>query len=184
MEILTPVETQPSMTRSDLDHNEYNAYYKNYVELLQADVELLEALQSGLDQSVAFYAALPREKWQHRYASGKWTILEILQHVMDTERIFAYRALCIGRGDQTALPGFEQDDYILPSRANERDLHDMLEEYKAIRKSTLSLFKSLDGESLASKGMASGSGLSARAAGFIICGHDLHHANVIQKYYL
>ena len=172
------------MTREDLDHNEYNAYYKNYIELLEKDVSLVEALEQGLKKSLSFYKALPQEKWQYAYASGKWTILETLQHVMDTERIFSYRALCIGRGDQTPFPGFEQDDYVLPSKANSRDLTDMLEEYKAIRKSTISLFKSMGEEALTAKGMASGSGLSARAAGFIICGHDLHHANIIQERYV
>ncbi|PHR98219.1 MAG: damage-inducible protein DinB [Leeuwenhoekiella sp.] len=172
------------MTREDLDHNEYNAYYKNYIELLQKDASLIKALENGLKKSLSFYKVIPQEKWQYAYASGKWTILEILQHVMDTERIFAYRALCIGRGDQTPFPGFEQDDYVLPSKANSRDLTDMLEEYTAIRKSSISLFKSLSEEALTTKGMASGSGLSARAAGFIICGHDLHHANIIQERYL
>ena len=172
------------MTREDLDHNEYNAYYRNYIELLQPDINLTGALETGLVKSLSFYSAIPKQKWNYAYASGKWTILEILQHVMDTERIFAYRALCIGRGDQTPLPGFEQDDYVLPSNANARDLANMLEEYEAIRKATLSLFKSLSDEALLTKGMASGSGLSARAAGFIICGHDQHHANVIQERYL
>ncbi len=172
------------MTREDLDHNEFNAYYKNYIELLQPDVSLIDALQSGLEKSLEFYADIPKEKWGYAYASCKWTILESLQHVMDTERIFAYRALCIGRGDQTPLPGFDQDNYILPSRANIRDLHQMLREYKAIRLSTQTLFESFDDEALKSKGIASGSGLSARAAGFIICGHDLHHANIIQQRYL
>jgi len=184
LEILTPVETQHKMTRQDLDHNEFNAYYKNYIELLSKDVSLTDALETGLEKSMAFYKGIPKEKLQYAYVSGKWTILEILQHVMDTERIFAYRALCIGRGDQTPLPGFEQDDYVLPSKANTRDFVGMLEEYDTIRQASISLFKSLSDDALTTKGMASGSGLSARAAGFIICGHDLHHANIIQERYL
>ena len=172
------------LTRQDLDHNEYNAYYKNYIELVNPDIDLYEALDVGLENTLKFYGEIPQDKWCYAYASGKWTILEVLQHVIDTERIFAYRALCIGRGDQTPLPGFEQDDYILPAQANARSLIKMLEEFEAVRSATLYLFKSFGEKALAHKGMASDSNLTARAAGFIICGHDMHHANIVQQRYL
>ena len=111
------------MTRiKDLDHSEFNAFYRNYIELVKPDQELLEALKDGKEKSLSFYAEIPEDKWRFAYQSGKWTILEVLQHVIDTERIFCYRALRIGRGDKTPLPGFEQDDYITPSRANEKNM--------------------------------------------------------------
>ncbi len=171
-------------TVKDLDHSEFNAFYRNYVELVKPDQELLESLKDGKDKSLSFYAEIPEDKWRFAYQSGKWTILEVLQHVIDTERIFCYRALRIGRGDKTPLPGFEQDDYITPSRANQRQMHELLDEYALVRDCTISLFKHFDEEALAFKGTASDATLTTRAAGFIICGHEIHHANVIQSKYL
>jgi len=173
------------MTRiKDLDHSEFNAFYRNYVELVKPDQELLEALKDGKKKSLSFYSEIPEDKWRFAYQSGKWTILEVLQHVIDTERIFCYRALRIGRGDKTPLPGFEQDDYITPSRANEKNMHTMLEEYSLVRDCTINLFQSFNEEALLNKGTSSDASLTARASGFIICGHEIHHANIIQSNYL
>jgi len=171
-------------TVKDLDHSEFNAFYRNYVELVKPDQELLEALKDGKDKSLSFYAEIPEDKWRFAYQPGKWTILEVLQHVIDTERIFCYRALRIGRGDKTPLPGFEQDDYITPSRANEKNMHKMLEEYSLVRDCTINLFQSFNEEALLNKGTSSDASLTARASGFIICGHEIHHANIIQSNYL
>lgn len=172
------------MTLKDLDHGEYNAFYRNYIELVRNDRPLLDALVKGKEKNVAFYKDIPEQKWHYAYESGKWSILEVLQHIIDTERIFSYRALRIGRGDKTPLAGFEQDDYIKPSRANERSMHDLIEEYSLVRDCTINLFKGFDDEALANTGTSSDAALSARAAGFIICGHEVHHANIISARYL
>lgn len=172
------------MTIKDLDHSEYNAFYRNYVELVRNDVHLLDALRNGKQKNVSFYNEIPEEKWHYAYESGKWTILEVLQHVIDTERIFSYRALRIGRGDKTPLAGFEQDDYIKPSQANERSMQELVEEYSLVRDCTINLFKGFNDEALANTGTSSDAALSTRAAGFIICGHEVHHANIIYTRYL
>ncbi|MFI8379704.1 DinB family protein [Leeuwenhoekiella sp. NPDC079379] len=127
---------------------------------------------------------MPEDKWLYAYDSRKWTVLESLLHVIDTERIFTYRALRIGRGDKTPLAGFEQDDYIKPSGANLRSMTSLIEEYNQVRSCTINLFKNLSAEALLEIGTASNSTLSARAAGFIICGHEIHHAYIIKTRYL
>lgn len=172
------------MILKDLDHSEYNAFYRNYIELVRNDMHLLDALVNGKAKNVTFYNEIPEEKWHFAYESGKWTILEVLQHIIDTERIFSYRALRIGRGDKTPLAGFEQDDYIKPSRAHERSMPDLVEEYSLVRDCTVNLFKGFNEEALAQAGTSSDATLSTRAAGFIICGHEVHHANIISTRYL
>ncbi|RXG23482.1 DinB family protein [Leeuwenhoekiella aequorea] len=172
------------MKFTDLNHSEYNPYYSNYISLVSPEIDLIDALEEGKDICLSFYRSIKEEKWTYSYDSGKWTILESLLHVIDTERIFAYRALRIARGDKTPLTGFEQDDYIKPSAANERSMESLLEEYKIVRESSILLFKSFSNEALLHIGSASDSALSARAAGFIICGHEIHHGNIIKTRYL
>lgn len=118
------------------------------------------------------------------YAQGKWTIAEVLIHLMDTERIFQYRALRFARNDKTELQGFDQDSYVPESQAPNRSRNDILEEFIAIRKSSIALFASLNDEMLLRSGLASGAKMSVRALGFVICGHQVHHFNILQERYL
>lgn len=118
------------------------------------------------------------------YAQGKWTIAEVLIHLMDTERIFQYRALRFARNDKTELQGFDQDSYVPESQAPNRNRNDILEEFIAIRKSSIALFASLNDEMLLRSGLASGAKMSVRALGFVICGHQIHHFNILQERYL
>ncbi len=171
------------MTANDLQPNEYNVYYQTYISKV-GEVELLEGLESNCETILAFFRSIPDYKLEYHYAEGKWNIKEILQHIIDTERIFAYRALRIARMDPTPLPGFDQDNYVLPSKASSRSFKGLLAEYKAVRKATLELFKSFDDEMLSAIGTASNSRLSTRAAGFIIVGHENHHVEVIKERYL
>lgn len=172
------------MVRTSLTHEEFGPYYSRYIDLVGENLSLIEALQTGKEKTIKFYQAIAEEKLTYSYDTGKWTVLEILQHLIDTERIFAYRALCIARNDKTELPGFEQDDYVKPSQANERTVASLIEEYSILRDSTIAFFKSLNNTSLKQIGVASVNPLSARAAGFIIAGHEIHHANVIETRYL
>tara|TARA_R110002020_G_scaffold316360_5_gene531432 strand:- start:710 stop:1228 length:519 start_codon:yes stop_codon:yes gene_type:complete len=172
------------MRRTDLKSEEFNPYYSTYIKLVDGDKDLIEALEYGKEKTQAYFESIPSEKWKYAYAEGKWSLLEVLQHIIDTERIFSYRALCIARNDKTEFPGFEQDDYVKPSNANNRTMEDLLLEYNAVRKSSILLFKGLDEESLTRIGKASSSPISARAAGFIIAGHEIHHANIITERYL
>jgi hypothetical protein len=128
--------------------------------------------------------AVPEEKLSYRYAEGKWTIKEIMAHLIDDERIYAYRALRFARNDQTELPGFDQDDYAIESAANERSLDDLLEEFAAVRRSTIALFNSFDERVWTRSGVASGNVMSVRAAAYHIAGHELRHLNIIKERYL
>jgi hypothetical protein len=127
---------------------------------------------------------VPEEKLSYRYAEGKWTIKEIMAHLIDDERIYAYRALRFARNDQTELPGFDQDDYAIESAANERSLDDLLEEFAAVRRSTIALFNSFDERVWTRSGVASGNVMSVRAAAYHIAGHELRHLNIIKERYL
>lgn len=170
------------MTNADLNPKEFNAYYSTYINKTDG-LLLREGLKSSGEKTIAFLKTIPLDKLEYRYAEGKWTIKEIIQHLMDAERIFAYRALRIARKDKTPLPGFEQDDYVIPSQANKRSIEDLLNEFKAIKLATVTLFDSFSDEMLLSLGTASNSPISVRAIGFIIMGHEIHHCNVIKERY-
>lgn len=163
---------------------EYAPYTIMYIGLLPDDGLVLKHLQDNLQATKNLILSLPAEKLVHRYAAGKWTIKEILVHISDDERIYAYRALRFARNDKTELPGFEQDDYARYSGANARDLDDILEELTAVRKATISLFNSFDNEALTRAGVANGNIMSVRAAAYHIAGHELHHINIIKERYL
>lgn len=132
----------------------------------------------------AFLQDIPEEKWSYRYAEGKWTIAELVLHLVDAERIFAYRALRIARKDQTPLPGFEENDYVIHSKASSRSKDSLMKELKAVQEATRLLFESFDEEQLECSGTASGGTTYVRGIGFIIIGHGLHHRNILRERYL
>ena len=171
------------MTKNDLNASEYNPYYGTYIDKT-GNLSLKDGLITSGEKTLSFLNSLPKDKLEFRYAEGKWTIKEIILHLMDAERVFSYRALRIARHDKTPLPGFEQDDYIVPSQANKRSLDDLINEYKAIRLSTVALFNSFSDDMLVQLGTASNSPVSVRAIGFIIMGHEIHHCEVIKERYL
>ena len=172
------------MKISDLSASEYNPYYKTYIDKVSSSGTLEGNLIRGGEQIVEFFRGIPIDSLEFRYAEGKWTIKEVFQHIIDTERVFAHRCFRIARHDSTPLAGFEQDDYIIPSKANLKPINDLLEEYQAVRKNTTMLIKSLSNEDLEFIGSANGGNLSARAAIFIILGHEIHHVNVVRERYL
>lgn len=171
------------MKPADLTPAEVPAYYRPYIEKVP-DLPLLEALAFSQQQVREVMTPLNEDQLAYRYEEDKWTIKEIVQHLMDAERVFNYRAMRFARADQTELPGFEQDDYILPSRANLRAIQDILAEFDAQRLSTLALFGSFSAEMLPRTGIASGVVVSVQAIGYITAGHDLHHIQIIQERYL
>jgi hypothetical protein len=170
------------MTKVDLKPSEFNPYYGKYIR--KTSGLSLDSLKSSGEKTISFFKSIPSNKLEYRYADGKWTIKEVIQHLMDAERIFTYRALRIARKDKTPLPGFEQDDYVLPSQANKRSIENLIIEYKAIKAATVTLFDSFSDEMLMELGTASNSPISVRAIGFIIMGHDIHHCEVIKERYL
>lgn len=163
--------------------SEYPAYYKSYVEAAQTE-DLLAGLEASRDYIASFMQELSEEKLNYRYQPGKWSIKEVLVHLIDSERIFTYRALRFARQDKTELPGFEQDDYIVPSKAKDRALSSILAEYAAVRQATIELFKSFDEEMINQTGTANKNPVTVRALGYITLGHEIHHLNIIKQRYL
>ncbi len=163
---------------------EYPFYASMYIDLLPDDGLLLKHLKDNLNQVKALISAFPEEKWSYRYAPDKWTIKEVLVHIIDDERIYAYRALCFARNEKTALPGFEQDEYVLYSNANERSIGNIMEEYEAVRFATIALFNGFDQTALLRQGVANKNKATVRALGYHIAGHELHHINLIKEKYL
>lgn len=172
------------MKISQLQPNEYSQFYANYVALVSDEYSLLEELEISVHRLVKFVREIPMDKFDYRYAEGKWTIKDILQHLIDAERVFAYRALCFARNDKTELPGFEEDDYVIEANANKRSIQDLLTELLIVRQSSLALFKSFNDEQLMRIGTASNNPMSVRALGFIIIGHQNHHQRVFEERYL
>lgn len=172
------------MLVSDLSTNEYSLYQTTYINAFDSNKTLLDGLKEGLSQLVNFVKNIPAEKLEYRYEEGKWTIKDILLHIIDTERIFTYRGLRISRGDKTPLPGFEQDEYVPLAFANSRSIESLLEEYENVRKATISFFESLNEDQLLFLGTSSDNSISVRAIGYIITGHQNHHLKVISERYL
>lgn len=163
--------------------DEYGGYMRNYVQQALTD-NLIEGLTASYLYVTSLVQALPEEQLLFRYAPGKWSIKEMLVHMMDTERIFTYRALRFARQDKTELPGFDENAYILPSKADYRDINAIIAEYTSVRTATIELYKSFDEEALGQKGTGSGLEVSVRALGYVILGHEVHHQKVIRERYL
>ena len=163
---------------------EYAPYTIMYIGLLPDDGLILEHLRNNLENTVRFIRLLPKGKLTTRHVEGEWTIKEILVHIIDDERIYCYRALRFARNDKTELPGFEQDEYVPYSGANNRELEAIIEEFISVRNATITFFESLDEEALIRKGVGSGNIMSVRAAAYHIAGHELHHINSIKENYL
>lgn len=171
------------MKRIDVPENEYSKFNATYIQAA-GDEDLYEDLEISLHAFIRFVQDIPMDKFDYRYADGKWTIKEIIQHIIDTERVFSYRALRISRNDKTPLPGFDENEFALNTNANDRHLQSLLTELSIVRQGTLALFKSFSEEQLKRIGIASDNQISVRAIGFIIIGHQKHHQTVFQEKYL
>lgn len=172
------------MISADLKPSEYNSYYSIYIDKAPKNHNLIEGLNDGLNKVSDFFKSIPKEKLEYSYAEGKWTIKEVFQHIIDTERIFMYRCFRIGRHDETPLMGYEQDDYVAPSQANKKSMESLLEEYELVRKNFIVLIKGFNDDDLKFIGEASENSVSARANAFIILGHEIWHMDVIKRLYL
>ncbi|QWX85359.1 DinB family protein [Cellulophaga sp. HaHaR_3_176] len=170
------------MKLSQLNTSDYNQFYQTYISTLE-EVTILEALYSGKEELEKYIKTVPNNKWTFAYAEGKWTLAEVLLHLIDTERVFQYRALCISRGDDSKFPGFDQDIYVADSKANNRTKESLLNEFLAVRNSTIALFESYDNNDLQKWGVASNSRLSVGASGFILSGHLKHHLKILNERY-
>jgi hypothetical protein len=159
------------------------SFYHKYIQLVPP-VSLKDALELYRTTLLPFVAAIPEEKWTHSYAPGKWTIKESVQHMIDTERIFAYRALAFARQDKAQLPGFDENAYTPASKANRRTSAELVAELELVHKSTVALFESFDAEMLAATGVANGNAIYVEGIGYIIVGHALHHLALFKERYL
>jgi len=164
--------------------DEYAPYAALYVDLVPDDGRILQHLSDNFIAIQQIVATLSEAQLLHRYAPGKWTIKEVLVHMVDDERIYAYRAMCFARGEQQSLPGFEQEDYAANSGANERSMESIIEEYEALRRSTIALFSSFSDEALARWGNANGYMCTVRGLLYHLAGHELHHLKTIREKYL
>lgn len=162
---------------------EYAPYAIMYIDLVDENKSILSQLQENLESTGDLIQSYSNEQLSTACVPGEWTIKEILTHIMDTERIFCYRALCISRNDQTDLPGYDQDDYIANIEGNKQDIDRLLEEYAAMRQATITFFENMDEKMLTRCGKANNNPLSVRAAAWIIAGHELHHINSIPENY-
>lgn len=169
------------MSRPDLSR--VAPFYHNYIKQVPHS-DLIRALKELGNAFIQQMETLPLNKQDFAYAEGKWTMKEVFQHVIDTERILTYRALCIARKEAQSLPGFEENDYAANSKAGSREWDDMIEEFRAVRQASGYLFASFDEEQLENSGTANNSPLYVRGLGFIVAGHCQHHLNVVKERYL
>ncbi len=163
--------------------NEHPPYYTYYINLVKSD-HGVKALESQIIEMQQFIGSVPVEMEEFRYAEGKWTIKEVLGHICDTERILGYRALCIARGEQIALPGYDENQYVVNGLFDKRSLYDLAHEFSIVRESNIALFKNFDETILNKMGTANNNKMSVRAILFMIAGHEKHHINVIKDRYL
>ena len=163
--------------------SEYAPDYQGYVNQVSEN-EILPVLRAQMDDLDVLLDRVAPEKETYRYAEGKWSIREIVGHLIDGERVFGYRAFCIGRGEKQNLPGFDQDDYMLTAPYDHIELEDLLSELRLIRLGNLAMFRTFDEESWSRVGTANGNEITTRALAFIMAGHLRHHMNVLRERYL
>jgi len=165
------------------EENEYPPSGKIYVSQVDSD-DVVQVLTEQIGVTATLLRSLGNEEAMTSYAPGKWTVKQVVGHMSDAERIFAYRVLRIARGDTTPLPGFEQNEYVPNAGSNERTLRDLLQEFATVRESTLTLVRGLPDEAWDRFGTASGSTVSVRGVVFMIAGHERHHHKLLQERYL
>ena len=157
-------------------------YFKTHIRKVTG-VDFLTALSNSLAKNLAKLQTLTEDQWNYQYATDKWTVKEVLMHILDVERVFAYRALRISRNDKLPMQSFEHNDYVSYYEVGNRSAASLLEEYELLRRSTISMFKNMSNEMLDRMGTASGGSFSALALGFMIAGHEIHHWNILEERY-
>ena len=166
-----------------LDLTKVPEYYHKYTNQV-SETDLMKSFKNETPAFIKFLESIPSSKHDHRYAEGKWTIKEVLQHIIDAERVFTYRALRFARKDPTPLPGFDENIFATNAKADKRNWNDMVEEFKSVRRSTEQLFASFDDEQLNAVGTASNASNYVLGFGYIIIGQSLHHMRIIKERYL
>ena len=162
---------------------DYAPFYHSYVERVEGE-NILDILKKNKEDGLALLQSLSHDQWSYRYEEGKWAIAEVVLHIIDAERVFAYRAMRISRGDQTPLPGFDQDFYVPNSAALSRTPTSLIEEYEAVKNASIQLFQGLTQEMWSNSGTASDNPVSVLALAYIMVGHDMHHMKIMRERYL
>jgi hypothetical protein len=162
---------------------DYNEYYQSYINLVTGDDIFKELYDTNLLVSNTLNM-FPQSRGDYSYAEGKWTLKEVIGHMMDTDRIFAYRALSIARGEKQPLPGFDQNQYVITGKFNNRPLFDLAYEYRLVRETNLQMFRGFDSSVLQNRGTASGFEVTVLALMYMIAGHEKHHLKVLKEKYL
>ena len=165
------------------DKSEYPDYCEGYVSKVPAG-DIVTVLGAQLEESLALFRSIPETRGSYRYAEGKWSVKEAIGHITDGERILAYRALRFARGDTTPLAGYEQDDYVLGGGFDRRSLKDLINEFETVRRATISLFSSFDGEAWSRRGVANKNEMSVRGVAYVLAGHERHHVEILRNRYL
>jgi uncharacterized damage-inducible protein DinB len=172
----------PSLKIARPEPGEYNSYYERYISLVPGS-DILATLDEQRRETMLFLCGRDEADGDLRYAPGKWSVKEVLGHVCDTERIMAYRALRIARGDQTPIEGFEQDDYVKNSPAGCAPMAEIVDDYIAVRRATLTLFRNLDETAWTRHGVANKNEVTVRALAYVIAGHEMHHRRILEEKY-
>lgn len=162
---------------------EHAPEFSKYVTLV-AEGDIIQTLEQQIENSLSLLQTIPSDKGNFRYAPDKWSVKELLGHLIDSERIFSFRALHFARNDQTPLPGYEQNDYVREADFDRRNLTDMAEEFATVRRATIQLFRPLNETEWLRHGKANEIGVTVRALAYIIAGHELHHMGVLRSRYL
>ena len=162
---------------------EHAPYYSRYIQLVP-DGRIVETLAAQIEDTLAVLTSLTPDQALHRYAPDKWTVQQVVGHVTDSERVFAYRALAFARGETNELPGFDENAYAAASPAGSVPLADVLDDFVGVRRATLSLLRNLSPEALSRRGVANGNAISVRALAWVIAGHERHHLSVLRQRYL
>jgi uncharacterized damage-inducible protein DinB len=162
--------------------DEFAPYYARYIDLVP-DGDVLDTMERQLEETVALLDRVTEARAGHRYAEGKWSVREVCGHLADAERIFAYRALCVARGETKSLPGFDENAYVAGADFDARTLNSFLGELTAVRRATLALFRNLDVGALARRGTANDTPITPRALAWITAGHERHHQQILRERY-
>jgi hypothetical protein len=163
--------------------SEFEGFYETYINYIDS-IDICGFLSNQYNEHVSFYQELTEEQWMYRYAEGKWSIKDVLNHIIDTERVFSYRAMRISRNDMTELPGFDQDVFVENAGADERSSESLITEYVQVRQASIALFSNMSDEACAILGKASGFIFTPIGGSYMIAGHDHHHMKILQERYV
>lgn len=168
---------------ANVDLSRVPEYFHKYINLV-IDDDLQTAFEKHQTDLVSFLKDIPKKKWTYRYAEGKWSIKEVVQHIIDAERVFCYRALCFARRDPAPLPAFDENVFAANSKADERSKKELIKELKIVQESSALLFSSLDEEQLEQPGVANGKSTYVKGVAYILLGHAVHHKKILEEKYL